>query len=94
MSEQFLGGLDFDEFDHLIENYLARSEPDAISFEVFEELANESNQPPLKIELTGIVKDGTLQLRMAEPANVPLQVQHNEILVNNLQLVIQLEEEQ
>lgn len=46
MSEQFLGGLNFDEFDNLIENYLDRSEPDAISFEMFEELANESNQPP------------------------------------------------
>lgn len=93
MSEQFLGGLDFDEFDNLIENYVARSEPDAISFEVFEELVNESNQLPLRIELTGIVKDGTLQLGMVESAKVPFQVQQNQILFNNLQLVIQLQEE-
>ena len=60
MSESFLGGLDFDEFDNLIENYLAQNEIDAVSFEVFEELANESNQPPLKIECSraGMPVDG------------------------------------
>jgi hypothetical protein len=80
----------FEDFDHLIQDYVDRSEPAAIAFDVFQELAAESNQPLVEIALTGVVKEGVLQLSLAEPTDVPLQVQNNEILINNLRLVIQL----
>ena len=48
------------------------------------------DQPEVEIALTGVVEEGVLQLSLAEPTNLPLQVHDNEILINNLRLVIQL----
>ncbi|MCK4451416.1 MAG: hypothetical protein KAX26_12575 [Anaerolineae bacterium] len=90
MSDKFLGTLPFEEFDSLIQDYIDRPHLDAISFEVLQQLADESNQPPMEIELTGVIRDGMLRLRMAQPTGAPLQVRDNTILINGLRLVIHL----
>jgi hypothetical protein len=90
MSKEFLDTLAFEEFDGLIQDYIDRPDLDAISFEVFQQLADESNQPPVEVELTGMIRDGILRLRMTQPTKAPLQVRDNEILINGLRLVIRL----
>jgi len=90
MGDKFLDTLAFEEFDSLIQDYIDRPEPDTISFEVFQQLADESNQPPVEIELMGVIRDGILRLRMAQPTSVPLRVRDNTILINGLRLVIRL----
>lgn len=80
----------FTEFDNLIQGYIDRAEPDMIDFDVFQALVDESNQPPVEIVLTGVIKENTLELHVTQPANAPLRVQGNEILLHNFRLVIQL----
>ena len=63
---------------------------EALTFDVFQALADESNQPPLDIVLTGIIKNNELELHVAGSPNVQLRVQGNEILLQNLRLIIQL----
>lgn len=90
MSDKFLNELSFTEFDQLIQSHIDRTEPDTLAFDVFQTLADESNQPPVEIVLTGVIKDNELELHIAEPTDAPLRVQGNEILVHNLRLIIQL----
>lgn len=90
MNDKFLNELSFTEFDQLIQNHIERAELDALTVEVFQALADESNLPPLDIVLTGVIKDNELELHLAEPLDAPLRVHGNEILLHNLRLIIQL----
>ena len=90
MSDKFLDTLAFEEFDSLVQDYLDRPDPDAISFEVFQQLADESNWPPVEIELTGTIRDGMLRLWMAQPISVPFQVRDDEFVIDGLRLVIRM----
>ncbi len=90
MSDRFPDTLPFEEFDSLIQDYIDRPDSDAISFEVFQQLVDESNQPPVEIELMGVIKDGVLRLHKAQPTGAPLQVRDNTILISGLRLVIHL----
>ncbi|MFZ4657098.1 MAG: hypothetical protein ACOYNY_08815 [Caldilineaceae bacterium] len=90
MSDKFLNELSFTEFDQLLQNHIERAEPDDLTIDVFQTLVDESNQPPVDVVLTGVIKDNELELHIAEPTNAPLRVHGNEILLHNLRLIIHL----
>jgi len=90
MNKKILDTLEPAEFDALIEGYAARSEPDTLSFEAFDEATQRLAQEAVAetIELTGVVEQGAFVFD--PPQTVPVIAHGNEILIGGLRLVVRL----
>ncbi len=90
MNEKILDTLEPTEFDALIESYAARSEPDMLSFEAFDQAARRLVQEAVAetIELTGVVEKGTFVFD--PPKAAPVIAHGNEVLIGGLRLVVKL----
>ena len=78
------------EFDALIESYAARSEPDALSFAAFDQMAQRLAQEAVAetIELTGVVEKGAFVFD--SPQAAPVIAHGNEVIIGGLRLVVKL----
>lgn len=90
MSDQLLGALDANEFTELIEGFIAHSEPDAMSFDAFDQAAQRLAQQAITetIEVTGFVRGDQISFESAEPTLV--SVHENELWIGGLRLVVKL----
>ena len=94
MTEKLLGALEPEEFDHLVETYINRAEPDAMSFEAFDQAVHRLAQEAVTetVELTGVVQGDTIIFDSPETA--PVIAQGNEIMIGGLRLVVRLRKPQ
>ena len=85
-----LGDIETNEFDQLINRFIEREDPDAISFEALDEAARQQldEVTTAHVELTGIVRDG--QIIFDPPADAPIIVCGNELVIGGLHLVVNL----
>jgi hypothetical protein len=90
MTQEPLDVLEPTEFDALIGSYAARSEPDTLSFEAFDEATQRLAQDAMveTIELTGVVEQGAFVFD--PPQTVPVIARGNEVVIGGLRLVVKL----
>lgn len=90
MNEKILDTLEPTEFDALIESYAARSEPDALSFAAFDQMAQRLAQEAVAetIQLTGVVEKGAFVFD--SPQAAPVIAHGNEVFIGGLRLVVKL----
>lgn len=90
MKRKILDTLEPEEFDALIEAYVERSEPDALSFEALDQAARRFAQDAVAetIELTGVVEEGAIVFD--PPESVPVLARGNEVVIGDLRLVVKL----
>lgn len=90
MVDKLLGTLEPQEFDHLVEAFIERSEPDTMSFEAFDQAVYRLAQEAITetIELTGVVQGDTIIFDTPESA--PVITQGNEVLIGGLRIVVKL----
>jgi hypothetical protein len=88
-----LGELTIEEFDELIESYIERGGPDAVSFTAFGEVLADLEAESIQetIEVTGVVLGDTI---VFDQPRAPITVKDNEIFLRGTKLVIKLREVQ
>ncbi len=90
MNRKILDTLEPEEFDALIETYVERSEPDALSFEALDQAARRLAQEAVAetIELTGVVEEGAIVFD--PPTSAPVLARGNVVVIGGLRLVVKL----
>ena len=89
-----LDNIEPNEFDQLIERFIEREAPNAISFDALDEAARQqlNKVTTTHVELTGVVRGG--QIAFDPPSNALIIVRGNELVIGGLHLVISLRQEQ
>lgn len=85
MDQDVINEMAFEEFDSLIQGFIARAEPDALSFEALQDALQ--GEPRYTVTLTGVLKDDRLVLQQPD---APVRVRGNEIVIGDLRLRIEL----
>lgn len=82
-----------EEFDQLIGQFIEREDPNAISIEALDEAARQQLEEvtTTRVEVTGTIREG--QIAFDPPANAPIMVQGNELIIGGLRLVVNLRQE-
>ena len=85
-----LDGIEVTEFNQLIAQFVERQDPNAISFAALDEAAQQQldRVTAARIELTGAIRNG--QITFDPPADAPIAVHGNELLIGGLRLVVHL----
>jgi len=85
--------LSAEEFAHLMNKFIDREDPDAISATALDEAAHEqlAQMGRMRITLTGCIRDG--QIVFDPTANAPIMANGNEVIIGGLHLVVDLREE-
>ncbi len=88
-----LDGIEAAEFNQLVNQFIEREDPNAISFEALDEAARQQldEVTTAHVELTGTIRDG--QITFDPPADAPIIVHGNELLIGGLRLVVNLRQE-
>lgn len=88
-----LDDLEVEEFDRLMEQYIDREDPDAMSFEALDRAARLqlAEVTTSQVELTGTIRGG--QIDFEQPSDAPILVRGNELVIGGLHLVVRLREE-
>ena len=88
-----LNGIEVTEFDQLIDQFIEREDPNAISFEALDKAVRQQldKVTTASVELTGAIRDG--QITFDPPANAPIIVHGNELVIGGLRLVVNLRQE-
>ena len=90
MTQKILDTLEPEQFDALIETFVARSEPDTLSFEAFDQAARRLTQEAVAetIELTGVVEEGAFVFDPLKAA--PVVAHGNAVVIGGLRLVVKI----
>lgn len=82
-----------EEFAHLMNEFIDREDPDAISATALDEAAHEqlAQMGRMRIVLTGQIKNG--QIIFDPMANAPVLTSGNEVIIGGLHLVVDLRKE-
>lgn len=85
-----LDGIEVQEFNALMEQFIEREDPDAITFTALDEAvhAHLDDVTTTRVELTSTVSEG--ELVFDPPANAPIIVRGNELIIGGLHLVVKL----
>ena len=88
-----LDGLEVEEFDRLMEEFIDREDPNAMSFEALDQAARLqlAEATATQVELSGTIRDG--QITFEQPGDAPILVYGNELVIGGLHLVVNLREE-
>jgi hypothetical protein len=88
-----LDGLEVEEFDRLMEEFIDRKDPDAMSFEALDQSARLqlAEVTTTQVKLSGTILDG--QITFEQPSDAPILVHGNELVIGGLHLVVNLREE-
>ncbi len=88
-----LDGIEVAEFDQLVSQFIEREYPNAISFEALDEAVRLQldEVTTARVELTGTIRDD--QITFDAPANAPIIVCGNELIIGGLRLVVNLRQE-
>jgi len=88
-----LDGLEAEEFDRLMEQYIDREDPDAMSFEALDEVARLQLAEVVtsQVEITGTIRGG--QIVFEQPSDAPILAHGNQLVIGGLHLVVNLREE-
>ena len=88
-----LDGIEAAEFDRLVNQFIERKDPNAISFQALDEAARErlDEVTTTRVELTGTVRDD--QITFDPPSDAPILVRGNELVIGGLHLVVKLRRE-
>jgi hypothetical protein len=89
-----LDNIEPNEFEQLIEQFIEREDPNAISFDALDEAARQQLKEvtTTHVELTGVVRGG--QIAFDPPSDAPIIVRGNELVIGGLHLVVNLRQEQ
>jgi hypothetical protein len=89
-----LDNVEPNEFDQLMEQFIKRKDPNAISFDALDEAARLQldEVATTHVELTGVVRGG--QIAFDPPSDAPIIVRGNELVIGGLHLIISLRQEQ
>lgn len=89
-----LDNIEPNEFDQLVERFIAREDPNAISFDALDEAARLQldEVTTTHVKLTGVVRGG--QIAFDSPSDAPIIVRGNELVIGGLHLTISLRQEQ
>ena len=90
---EVLDGIEAAEFDRLVNQFVERQDPNAISFQALDEAARErlDEVTTTRVELTGTVRDD--QITFDPPSDAPILVRGNELVIGGLHLVVKLRRE-
>ncbi len=90
---QVLDGIEVTEFDQLIEQFIEREDPNAMSAEALDQAARQQLErvATTRVELTGTIHEG--QIAFDPPADAPIIVYGNELVIGALRLVVNLRQE-
>lgn len=93
MSNEVLDGIEAAEFDRLVNQFIERKDPNAISLQALDEAARErlSEVTTTRVELTGTIRDD--QITFDPPSDAPILVRGNELVIGGLHLVVNLRRE-
>ena len=88
-----LDGIEVAEFNQLVSQFIEREDPNAISFEALDEAVRRQldEVTTARVELTGTIRDD--QITFDSPANAPIIVHGNELIIGGLRLVVNLRQE-
>jgi len=88
-----LDDMEVEEFDRLIDQFVDREDPNAVSFAALDEAARRqlAEVATAQIELTGTIHGG--QIAFDQPTDAPILVHGNELIIGGLHLVVNLREE-
>jgi hypothetical protein len=88
-----LDGLEAEEFDRLMEQFIDREDPNAMSLEALDQAARLqlAEVTAAQIELTGTIRDG--QITFEQPSDAPILVHGNELVIGGLHLIVRLRQE-
>ena len=88
-----LDGIEITEFNQLINRFIERDAPDAISFNALDEAARQQldEVTATQVELTGTIRDG--QITFDSPSNAPIIAHGNELIIGGLRLVVSIRQE-
>ena len=88
-----LDGIEVAEFNQLIEQFVEREDPNAISAEALDQAARQQLErvATTRVELTGTIREG--QIAFDPPADAPIIVHGNELVIGGLRLVVNLRQE-
>lgn len=90
--ETILDGIGVDEFNQLIQQFIAREDPNAISLDALDEAAREqlAEISTTHVELTGSVQNGRIVFDPSPDA--PILTHGNELIIGGLHVVVNLRE--
>ncbi len=93
MNDKVLDGIEATEFDRLVNQFVKREDPNAISFQALDEAARErlGEVTTTRVELTGTIRDD--QITFDPPPDAPILVRGNELVIGGLHLVVNLRRE-
>lgn len=82
-----------EEFAQLLNQFIEREDPDAISLTALDEAAHAqvAQMGRMRIVLTGRIRDG--QIIFDPTANAPIMASGNEVIIGGLHLVVDLRED-
>lgn len=85
-----LDGIEAAEFDQLMEQFIEREDPNAMSVEALDEAMRQQLEQitTTRVELTGTIREG--QIAFDPPADAPIIVYGNELVIGGLRLVVNL----
>ncbi|MBU0491433.1 MAG: hypothetical protein KKA73_20480 [Chloroflexi bacterium] len=85
-----LDGIQVNEFDHLVDRFIEREDPNALSFQALDEAARQQldEVTAVRVELTGVVQDN--QITFDSPADAPVIARGNELVIGGLRLIVNL----
>jgi hypothetical protein len=85
-----LDGIEATEFDQLMEQFIERKDPDAMSAESLDQAMRQQLEQvtTTRVELTGTIREG--QIAFDPPADAPIIVYGNELVIGGLRLVVNL----
>jgi len=89
----WLDGIEVAEFNQLVNQFIEREDPNAISFEALDEAVRRQldEVTTAHVELTGTVRGG--QITFDSPTSAPIIVRGNELIIGGLRLVVNLRQE-
>ena len=87
-----LDGISVDEFNQLIQQFIAHEDPNAISLDALDEAMRQqlAEMSTTHIELTGSVQDGRIVFDPSPDA--PILTHGNELIIGGLHVVVHLRE--
>jgi hypothetical protein len=88
-----LDGLEVGEFDRLMEQFIDREDPDAMSAEALDQAIRLqlAEVTTTQVELTGTIHDG--EITFEQPDDAPILAHGNELVIGGLHLVVKLRQE-
>ena len=88
-----LDGMEAAEFDRLVDQFIEREDPNALSLKALDEAARQQlgEVTATRVELSGVVRGN--QIAFDQPADAPIIARGNELVIGGLHLVVNLRQE-